>query len=220
MDLEDGAFLSVEELAIDSDGFTALTCEDGLLRVYNPAGALAGEFRGARFRPRPPDRRAEGSSVAWLTLTRRGQVLRGHDRSGRVAWESPVPWEAWQFLAVGNSAVAVAPDGRVMAYDPSGHALAQGRADGVPGRLLPRTQRPAAPGRAPGGPPHLLGPGREGDLEGRRRCAARSPGDGEIGPGRADRQITRVVFELRPWLNRKDDERPRFAPHLVDFFGI
>jgi hypothetical protein len=119
-------------MAIDSDGFTALTCEDGHLRVYNPAGALAGEFRGPASDPALLISAPEGSGVAWLTLTRRGQVLRGHDRSGRVAWESPVPWEAWQFLAVGNSAIVVAPDGRVMAYDPSGHAVAQGRADGVP----------------------------------------------------------------------------------------
>ena len=49
-----------------------------------------------------------------------------------MAWESPVPWEAWQFLSVGQSAVVVAADGRVMAYDSSGHALAQGRGDGVP----------------------------------------------------------------------------------------
>ena len=58
--------------------------------------------------------------------------MRGHERSGRVAWESPVPWEAWQFQAVGSSALVVAPDGRAIAFDASGHALAQGRADGVP----------------------------------------------------------------------------------------
>jgi hypothetical protein len=122
----------VEDLSIDADGYTAVTTEDGLLRVYNPAGAPAGEFRGPPSDPALLLAAPEGSGVAWLTLTRRAQVLRGHDRSGRVAWESPVPWEAWQFLAVGPSAVAVAPDGRAIAFDPSGHALAQGRADGVP----------------------------------------------------------------------------------------
>jgi hypothetical protein len=122
----------VEDLAIDSDGFTAVTTEDGLLRVFNPAGAPAGEFRGPPSDPALLIASIEGASISWLTLTRRSQVLRGHDRSGRVVWESPVPWEAWQFLEVGSSAVAVAADGRVLAFDSSGHAIAQGRGDGVP----------------------------------------------------------------------------------------
>jgi hypothetical protein len=122
----------VEDLAILGDGYTAVTTEDGLLRVYNPAGAPAGEFRGPPADPALLIAAPGGSPVSWLTLTRRSQVLRGHDRSAKVAWESPVPWEAWQFLAVGSSAVAVAPDGRVLAFDASGHAIAQGRGDGVP----------------------------------------------------------------------------------------
>lgn len=73
-----------------------------------------------------------GSHAAWMTLTRRAQVLRGHDRSGRIVWESPIPWEAWQLVGIGSSAVVVAPDGRTIAFDSSGHALTQGRADGVP----------------------------------------------------------------------------------------
>jgi hypothetical protein len=122
----------VEDLAIQSDGFTAVTTEDGLLRIFNPAGTPSGEFRGPPSDPALLIAAPEGSAVSWLTLTRRSQVLRGHDRSGRVAWESPVPWEAWQFLLVGSSAVAVAADGRVLAFDASGHAIAQGRGDGVP----------------------------------------------------------------------------------------
>ena len=103
-----------------------------MLKVYNPAGALAGEYRGAKSDPALLIATPEGSPVAWMTLARRGQVLRGHERSGKVVWESPVPWEAWQFVAVGSSAVVVAPDGRAIAFDASGHMLAQGRADGVP----------------------------------------------------------------------------------------
>jgi hypothetical protein len=122
----------IEDLAINAEGFTALTTEDGLLRVYNPAGTPAGEFRGPPADPALLIASPDSSAVSWITLTRRSQVLRGHDRTGRVVWESPVPWEAWQFLAVGHSAVAVAPDGRVLAFDSSGHALAQGRGDGVP----------------------------------------------------------------------------------------
>jgi hypothetical protein len=122
----------VEEIVVESSGYTALTTEDGLLRVYDPAGAPAGEFRGPASDPALLVAAPAGSSVAWITLTRRAQVLRGHERSGRVAWETPIPWEAWQFLAVGTAMVVVAPDGRAMSFDASGHALAQGRADGVP----------------------------------------------------------------------------------------
>jgi hypothetical protein len=122
----------VEDLAIDAEGYTAITTEDGRLRVFDPAGTPAGESRGeasdpALLIPAPP-----GSSVAWLTLTRRAQVLCGHERSGRVAWQSPIPWEAWQFHAVGPLAVVVAPDGRAIAFDTSGHSLVQGRGDTVP----------------------------------------------------------------------------------------
>ena len=122
----------VEDLAIDAEGYTAITSEDGLLRVFDPAGAPAGESRGepsdpALLLPAPP-----GSDVAWLSLTRRAQLLCGHERSGRVAWQSPIPWEAWQFHGVGPLAVVVAPDGRAMAFDASGHATVQGRADTVP----------------------------------------------------------------------------------------
>ena len=121
---------AVEDLAIDPEGFTAVTTESGLLRIFNPAGAPAGEFRGDPSDPallvRPPD----GSPVAWITLGRRAQLLRGHDRAGRVAWESPIPWEPWQFHAVGGVSVLLAPDGRAMTFDASGHALAEGRSDG------------------------------------------------------------------------------------------
>ena len=130
----------IEDLAIDPAGFTAVTTEDGLLRVYDPAGSAAGEFRGAPSDPALLIAAPPGSPLAWLTLARRGQVLRGHERSGRVAWESPVSWEAWQFLSVGPTALVVAPDGRATAFDVSGHALAQGRADGVPDAFCPGPQ--------------------------------------------------------------------------------
>lgn len=122
----------IEDVAIEPGGYTAITTEDGLLRVYSPAGGPAGEFRGTASDPALLAAAPAGSPVAWLTLTRRGQVLRGHDRSGQVAWESPVPYEGWHFQAVGDSAVVIAADGRAIAYDTSGHAISQGRADGVP----------------------------------------------------------------------------------------
>ena len=43
----------VEDLAIDSDGYTALTTEDGLLRVYNPAGCPGRRVPGTGLRRRP-----------------------------------------------------------------------------------------------------------------------------------------------------------------------
>ncbi len=119
----------VEELAIDPEGFTAITTEDGRLRVFDPAGAPAGEARGEATDPALLIAAEAGSPVSWMSLTRRAQVLRGHDRSGRVAWETPIPWEAWQFQAVGPLAVVVAPDGRAMAFDSAGHALIQGRSE-------------------------------------------------------------------------------------------
>ncbi len=128
---------SVEEMAIDDDGFTAATTEDGKLRIFDPGGEAVGEFRGAPSDPALLAQSPPGSAVAWLTLARRAQVLRGHDRLGRVAWETPVPWEAWQFQVVGSQAVVTAPDGRAISYDGSGHALAQGRADGPSDAFYP-----------------------------------------------------------------------------------
>ncbi len=120
----------VEDLAIDAEGYTAATTEDGRLRIFDPAGAPLDATKGVAADPPLLIQAPEGSEIAWMTLARRSQVLRGHDRSGRVAWESPIPWEAWQFQAVGPLAVVVAPDGRAMAFDASGHALVLGRAEG------------------------------------------------------------------------------------------
>jgi len=121
---------AVEDLAIDAEGYTALTTESGRLLIYNPAGAPAGEFRGEASDPALLIAAPEGTPVAWITLARRAQMLRGHDRAGRVAWESPVPWEPWQFQGVGPLSIVLAPDGRALTFDAAGHALAQGRSEG------------------------------------------------------------------------------------------
>jgi hypothetical protein len=123
----------VEDLAIGPRGLTAVTTEDGRLLIFDAAGEpLADEAT----RPPEPLLLAEAPAgspegVTWLTLARRQQRLRGHARDGRVLWESPLPWEAWQLLAIGSLVVAVAPDGRALAFDGAGRARAQSR-DGAP----------------------------------------------------------------------------------------
>jgi len=120
----------VEDLAISLEGHTAVTTEDGRLRVYDPAGTALAGFRGPAADPAllvvaPPD-----APVVWLTLHRRSQTLRGHDESGQVVWSTVIPWEAWQFQLVGSRVVALAPDGRGVLYDLAGKLVEQGRSDG------------------------------------------------------------------------------------------
>lgn len=122
----------VEELAISPEGSTAVTTEDGQLRVYNPAGVLVGEFAGTAGDPALLFAAPGGSGVTWVTLARRNQVVRGHAADGSLVWQAPVPWEGWQLHGVGPLAVVVAPDGRSIAYDAGGRVAGQGRADGVP----------------------------------------------------------------------------------------
>lgn len=127
----------VEDLAIGPDGFAAVTLDDGHLIIFDPSGEIAGSFAPEPAEPlgliEAPD--ASPPTVAWLTLARRAQILRGHDRSGRVAWQSPVPWEAWQFQRVGSHALLIAPDGRTLAYDGTGRPRAQGRAADLAGAI-------------------------------------------------------------------------------------
>jgi hypothetical protein len=118
----------VEELAIGPEGHTAITTEDGRLRVFGPAGTVEGEYRTDPPEPMllltaPP---ASPGGVTWITLARKNGVIRGHALSGKVAWESPVPWDGWGFHAIGPLVVVVAADGRAVAFDGSGHARAKG----------------------------------------------------------------------------------------------
>ena len=117
----------IEEIAVGLDGYCAIGTEDGRLQVFDPAGKVAGEFR-----PDPPEpllvaRSPAGSppGVAWLSLARRSQTIRGHDLSARVAWESPTPWEGWAIHPVGPFLVVTAVDGRAIAFDGSGHPRAK-----------------------------------------------------------------------------------------------
>ena len=120
----------VEDLAISLEGYTAVTTEDGRLRVYDPAGTAQPGFRGPAADPALLAAAPPGAPVVWLTLHRRAQTLRGHDEAGQVLWSTNVPWEAWQFQVVGSRVMALAADGRGVLYDLAGKLVEQGRADG------------------------------------------------------------------------------------------
>jgi hypothetical protein len=118
----------VEEICIDEFGNTAVTLESGILRVYNPGGTVIGQYQANPPEPlllltAPRDKQ---SLVAWISLARRNQVIRGHDLQGRVIWESPTPWEGWSFHSAGSALVVSASDGRAVAYDGRGNPTAQG----------------------------------------------------------------------------------------------
>ncbi len=119
----------IEELAAGPDGLVAVTTNDGRLVIFDPAGESSSVELGDATDPAclidAPD--SAPNSVVWLSLARRAQVLRGHDRGGRVLWQLPVPWEAWQLQKLGALALISAPDGRALAVDGAGHVRAQGR---------------------------------------------------------------------------------------------
>ena len=50
--------------------------------------------------------------MAWVTLSRRSQVLRGHDLRGKVLWERPLPWKGGALHRLGRLVLATAADGR------------------------------------------------------------------------------------------------------------
>jgi hypothetical protein len=123
---------AVEDLALGGAGECAISTDNGRVTVYDAAGEPAGIYVSAPSEPlfllSAPDGAPEG--VVWLSLARRAQVARGHDRLGKVLWELPVPWEAWSFQRLGGIALALAPDGRALAMDGSGRVKGQSRAGG------------------------------------------------------------------------------------------
>lgn len=118
----------VEEIALGPLGMMGVSTDDGALLLFDAAGEPAG-----RFDPDPPeplllaeapaDPGVEG--LAWITLARRAQILRGHRADGRVLWESPTPWEGWQLQVLGTRILIAAPDGRLLVYDGSGYLRGQ-----------------------------------------------------------------------------------------------
>jgi len=128
----------VEDLAIGVGNLVAVTTDAGRLLIFDAAGERAGEF--AADPPEPlclveaPD--ASPAGVAWVTLARRSQILRGHTLDGRAIWESPVPWEGWMLQRVDARVVISAPDGKAIAFDGAGHARGQCRADDAVGAFF------------------------------------------------------------------------------------
>ena len=125
--------VAVEDVAIGPDGYSAVSTDDGGLTVYDPAGNPSGSFL---VDPPEPllliDAVGEAAgAVAWMSLARRSQVLRGHSLRGRVVWETPVAFEGWMLLNLGRVAVVSAPDGRAVAFDGSGNLRGQGRNPGA-----------------------------------------------------------------------------------------
>jgi hypothetical protein len=185
----------VEEVAIGPEGYFAIGTEDGRLRVYDPAGTVAGEFRADPPEPLLVARAPSGSprGVEWVSLVRRGQVLRGHDLAGRVAWESPTPWEGWGFHRADPFLVVTAVDGRAISYDGSGHARA--KAAKTDGTLDLFTAGPSD---------GVLRVAKQGvqlictDLDG--RVAWRAFADGPIGPMAAGRSgVAAMVGRSLAW---------------------
>jgi hypothetical protein len=121
----------VEDLALGSQAQTAVTNEAGELLVFDAAGAPSGRFAAEAPEPLALAAAPVGSpaGVCWITLARQAQVLRGHGADGRVIWESPVPWEAWQLHGLGSCVVVEAVDGRALAIEGSGHVIGRGRAE-------------------------------------------------------------------------------------------
>jgi hypothetical protein len=129
---------AVEELAIGPYGFVAVTNHGGQLLIFDPAGESTSRYT---FDPSDPPLLIEAPeesppTVAWVTLTRRSQVLRGHDLRGNVLWERPLPWEGWALFRLGRYVVADAADGRALACDGSGEIRAQSASPGDPNDLF------------------------------------------------------------------------------------
>lgn len=194
---------AIEEIAIGPDGYLATGTEDGRLRVYDPAGTVVGEYRSDPAEPllvlRGPSGSARG--VEWITLVRRGQVIRGHDLVGRVVWESPTPWEGWGFHPVGSHVVVSTVDGRAISYDGSGHARAKaGKSDGSLDLFVAGPSGEARRVTKQG--VHLIC----SDLDG--RVAWRAVTDKPIGPIAAGRPgVAAIVGRSLSWFEEKGASR-------------
>ena len=122
----------VEDLAIGPYGFVAATTHGGELLVFDPAG----EFNiGSSFDATDPPLLIEAPvdsppQVAWMTLARRAQILRGHDLKGQVLWERPTPWEGWALYRIRRFAVATSADGSALACTGSGELASQSSSSG------------------------------------------------------------------------------------------
>ena len=122
--------MPVEDLAIGAEAIMAITTEEGELILFDAGGEI---LTKSRIGSEPLGLLAVergGGTIAWWTLAKRSQVIRGHDLRGRIVWESPVPFEGWQIYAVGPFCVVSAADGKSIAYDETGQVRGRSRAEG------------------------------------------------------------------------------------------
>jgi hypothetical protein len=122
----------VEDLAIGPYGFVGVTTHGGEFIIFDPAGE---HTTGFTFDATDPPLLIEAPDeapppVAWVTLGRRAQLLRGHDLHGKVIWERPIPWEGWALHRIHRIAVATAADGRALACTGSGELTVQSTSAG------------------------------------------------------------------------------------------
>jgi hypothetical protein len=124
----------VEDVAIGPYGFVGATTHGGEFLVFDPAGEYT---TGFTFDPSDAPLLIEAPvdsppQVAWITLARRAQLLRGHDLRGQVLWERPMPWEGWALHRLQRLALATSADGRALACSGSGELTAQSTSEGEP----------------------------------------------------------------------------------------
>jgi hypothetical protein len=167
----------IEELAIGQQSFMGATTHGGELLVYDPAGESTCAFR---FDPTDPPLIVDApagspTGVAWLTLARRAQFLRGHDLGGKVLWERTIPWEGWSISRLDRLVVATSADGHALACDGSGSILAQGASAGDPKDVF-YLDRAGQPLRLSRRGVHIISAGLDG------RVRWRSVVDQTIGP--------------------------------------
>jgi hypothetical protein len=193
----------VEGLAIGPGGATAVTTDDGQLLIFDAAGSPAGRFSAAEAEAiclvEAP--RGAPESVAWITLARRFQTLLGHDIAGRVLWQSPIPWEAWDLKCLGPWLIVTAPDGRSLAFNGAGQVKAQGR-EGDPLAVYAETggDEPSVIVRQG---VHLIST----DLSGRVNW--RAVADGPLGPIAAGRiGVTAMIGRSLAWFPAEGSTRP------------
>jgi hypothetical protein len=123
---------TVEDLAVGPMGFAAVTTNSGELMIFDPAG---NSTVGFNFDPSDAPLLIEApaespAGVVWLSLTRRGQWLRGHGQLGEVVWDRPIPWEGWSLTRAGRIAIVTTADGRALTCDGTGTFLAQSAPSG------------------------------------------------------------------------------------------
>jgi hypothetical protein len=122
----------VEDLAIGPYGFVAVTTHGGEFLVFDAAGEFS---TGSNFDATDPPLLIEAPidlppQVAWITLARRAQVLRGHELRGQILWERPTPWEGWALHRIQRFAVATSADGSALACTGSGELASSSTSTG------------------------------------------------------------------------------------------